>query len=124
MLFIKLIKDCVRETLLYIEENQQYDDILEMSNMKSDKFSHDDICYTCEKLAEAGYIDIYKDLLGNISIKNITYAGHQFLDNIRDDKVWTKTKSILSKFESVSIEIISQTASKVILELIKPIQVS
>lgn len=124
MIFIKLIKDCVRETLLYIEANQQYDEILEMSYMKSDKFSHDEICYTCERLAEAGYLDIFRDLTGNISIKHITYTGHELLDNIRDEKVWSLTKSILSKLESVSIEIISQTASNVILGMINPISVS
>ena len=39
---MKLLKDCVRETRLYIEENQEYDKSLEMSAMKSD-FSYKDI---------------------------------------------------------------------------------
>ena len=53
-----------------------------------------------------------------ILISSITYEGHQFLDNIRDDKVFAKTKAILSKFKSVSIEVISETASKVITNMI------
>lgn len=120
---MKLLKDCVRETMLYIEENQEYDKPLEMSAMKSD-FSYKDICYTCEKLAEAGYINIDKDLLGNISVLSITYNGHQFLDNIRDNKVWSTTKSVLSKFESVSIDIISKTAANVITSMIQTASVT
>jgi len=54
----------------------------------------------------------------SVRISSITYQGHQFLDNIRDDNVYTKTKSILSTFKSVSIEIFSETASKVITSLI------
>ena len=120
---MKLIHDCIREVLLYIEDNQKYDDILNMSNMTS-KYSHEDICYTCEKLAEANFLKINKDLLGNVLILNMTYNGHQFLDNIRDSKVWSNTKSVLSKFESVSIEIISKVASNVILSMIQPTSVS
>lgn len=120
---MKLINDCVREVLLYTEDKQEYDKPLYISNMKS-KYSKDDINYTCEKLAEANFLNIQTDICGNIFILSITYNGHQFLDNIRDNKVWSTTKSILSKLESVSIDIISKTATNVILSMLQPTSVS
>lgn len=50
---------------------------------------------------------------------NLTYDGHKFLDNIRDDKVWKDTKTILSKFSSVSLSFVSSVASNVISQLIQ-----
>ena len=86
-------------------------------------FSNSDLVYTADKLIEAGYLDCIKsrsmdEECPTIIAKSITYAGHQFLDNIRDDKVFAKTKSVLSGLNSVSVEIISETASKVITNMI------
>ena len=46
--------------------------------------------------------------------ESLSFDGHSFLDNIRDNQVWSKSKKILSAFKSVSIEIISQVATNVI----------
>jgi len=48
----------------------------------------------------------------------MTYKWHQFLDTVRDSQVWIKTKKPLSFLKSVSIEITSETTSKVINHLI------
>lgn len=45
---------------------------------------------------------------------NLTLEGHKFLDNIRDNKVWQNTKDIISKFENVSLNIISSVAANLI----------
>ncbi|EJA0843158.1 DUF2513 domain-containing protein, partial [Listeria monocytogenes] len=49
----------------------------------------------------------------------ITWSGHQFLDNIRDDEVWKKTKKTVSKFSSVSVSLLSTISSNVLSQLIK-----
>ena len=119
---MKLNQDCVRDLLLYLEENLILNDLLSIENISLKDYSTEELLYTADKLYEAGYINCSKKIYDNVDlvilVSSITYKGHQFLDNIRDEKVFAKTKSILSTFKSVSIEIISETASKVISNII------
>ena len=119
---MKLNQDCIRDLLLYLEENLKLNDYLSISNISLKNYSSEELLYTADKLYEAGYLKCSRKVYDNtdlmIFVSSITYTGHQFLDNIRDDKVFAKTKSILSGFKSVSIDIISETASKVITNLI------
>ena len=119
---MKLNQDCVRDLLLYLEENLTLVDHLSVENISLKNYSRDELLYTADKLYEAGYINCIRKIYDTtdliILVSSITYEGHQFLDNIRDDKDIKKTKSILSKFKSVSIEIIHETASKVIMNII------
>lgn len=119
---MKLNQDCIRDLLLYLEENLTLNDHLSVENISLKNYSRDELLYTADKLYEAGYINCMRKIYDTtdliILISSITYEGHQFLDNIRDDKVFAKTKAILSKFKSVSIEVISETASKVITNII------
>lgn len=120
---MKLNQDCIRDLLLYLEENLSYQNIVTINNMSLKNYSTSNLVYTADKLIEAGYLDCIKsrsmdEECPTIIAKSITYAGHQFLDNIRDDTVFAKTKSVLSGLKSVSVEIISETASKVITNMI------
>ncbi|MFS8541588.1 MAG: DUF2513 domain-containing protein [Tissierellales bacterium] len=121
---MKLNHECVRDLMLYIEENLEYGYLIKVNDVKIKDYSQDEIIYAADKLLEAGYLDGQKivtlsDKIPEITITSITWNGHQFLDNIRDNKVWEHTKSILSKFSSVSINIISNVAAQVISNLIK-----
>lgn len=115
---MKLNHDCVRDLLLYLEENLNLNSVLSIENISLKDYSTEELLYTADKLYEAGYINCSRKIYDNadlvILVSSITYNGHQFLDNIRDDKIFNKTKSILSTLKSVSIEIVSETASKVI----------
>lgn len=120
---MKLNQDCIRDLLLYLEDNLTYENRVTINYLSLKNYSTLDLVYTADKLLEANFITCikssYVDESGPMIIaKSITYSGHQFLDNIRDDKVFAKTKSIVSAFKSVSIEILSETASKVIINMI------
>ncbi len=118
---MKLNNDCVRELMLYIEENLSFGAYLNVSQIDKLGYTTEDISYTALKLYEAGYIDvsITNCITGtHISIKSITWSGHKFLDNIRDGEIWSTTKRIASKFSSVSISMIENIASQVITNLI------
>lgn len=122
---MKLNHDCVRDLLLYIEENLEYGYYIKVNEVQIGNYSQHEILYAADKLLEAGFINATrKEYIDNpgipvIRINSITWNGHQFLDNIRDNKVWEYTKGILSKFSSVSIGIISSVAAQVISNLIK-----
>lgn len=124
---MKLNQDCLRDLMLYLEDTLTMRNYILIDCYSNDtfleKYNIDDLRYTALKLIEANYIDAstrkFLDVaVPEIRIKSITFTGHKFLDTIRDDKVWKKTKNVLSGFKSTSIEIISETASKVITNLI------
>ena len=113
--------DCVRKVLLYLEKTLTLDSFISTQDIQINDYSKEDIIYTIKMLKDAGYVNAqfcgYDDQQ-IYYVSSLTWSGHQFLDNIRDNVVWRKTKSILSKFASVSLEITSQVASQVITNLI------
>lgn len=117
---MKLIHECVRDVLLDAEENLSLFGSISSSDIQTrlSKYSHDDIYYTCLKLNEAGFIKTDFYLSGTAEIEEITYNGHLFLDNIRDDNVWKKTQNILSNFTSTSLGIVQNVAVQVISSII------
>lgn len=122
---MKLNHNCVRDLLLFIEDNLTYSTYIYVNEIQLEGYTQEEIIYSADKLLDAGYITatrkvfISSDGTPQIEIKSITWDGHQFLDNIRDNKVWEQTKGILSKFSSVSIGIISNVAAQVISNIVK-----
>lgn len=120
---MKLNYDCVRDVLLYLEDNLSLNNSITFpSDIKESlllKYSKDDLLYTVKILLNKKLLlgadnfnhatDMY-----TANIESLSFDGHSFLDNIRDNQVWSKSKKILSAFKSVSIEIISQVATNVI----------
>lgn len=86
------------------------------------KLSHDInlIAYTAQKLFEGGLVERKTQIdpqgtITYIGTGNMTFKGHELLDNIRNDSVWNKAKQkIGSKFNSVSLSIIGSVAAKII----------
>ena len=105
--------------MLYIEDNLKYGQTLDLTYMFSESFSFEDIAYTCDKLEEAGFIEIQHNIAGSLTVLGLTYDGHVFLDNIRDASVWKKTKAKISKFTSVSLPIIQNIAAQIIVDSLK-----
>lgn len=120
---MKLNHDCIRDLLLYIEENSSYSNKIDLDTVILKNYSTEEILYTADKLIEANLLDCirsirYNNNLPKIVVKSITFEGHKFLDNIRDNAVWKNTKNILSKFTSTSIGIVGDIASQVISKII------
>lgn len=117
---MKLDRDCVRDLLLFVESLDhgqvvQSDDLGNIPALAS--HSAETITYTVEKLDEAGFLNVkFMRVLGGedpFFIKSITWDGHQFLDNIRDDGIWKETKKVTSKIASVSVGILADVAASV-----------
>ena len=75
------------------------------------------LAYAIKKMCEAHIIeaDIHRganhDIL-SCNIYDISFYGHQFLENIRTESVWEKTKSIASSIGNHSLKFIEDTAQK------------
>lgn len=119
---MRLNHDCVRETMLYLERTLEYTGAINLSDFTLEGFTYEDTIYTLQKLSEAEYISatVKQDVTGDILIyvHSITWEGHRFLDTVRDNKVWTGTKKILSTVSSSSISFVSTIASQVLTNLI------
>ena len=83
------------------------------------KFANDknkdkeDLQYTIIKLVEGNLITANLRYASNnlqIYSVNLAYQGHEYLNNIRDNKIWKNTKKISSKLSSVSLEILKSIA--------------
>lgn len=118
---MKLNQDCVRDVLIYIEENLPYGDELQATDIKISNYTINEILYTVSLLYDENYIkaiQIKGFECNSYIIQSLTMRGHELLDNIRDSKVWKKTKETTSKFASVSLKILSSVASGVLTSMI------
>jgi hypothetical protein len=113
--------------MIAIEENIILEDDLAFHNLRIQgmqklipKYSLGEIAYASVKAVEADLIDAniidYDSGIADIIYLGLTYEGHQFLDNVRDNKIWSKTKAILSKIGGASLKIISSVATSQITE--------
>lgn len=117
---MKLDRDCVRDFLLALESLEPGEN-LTSSNYHSKpqlaSYNRDVIIYTAEKLDEAGFINVkFMPVLSGdkpFIATSLTWHGHQFLDNIRDDGVWKETKKVASKVASVSLNILADIAASI-----------
>src|SRR5665647_3533983 len=100
---MKLNHDCVRKLLIYLEDNLKIKPNgiqkgIKLRDITQDKefceFIQEDIFYSADKLVEAKYISVTdKDVSPKFMIiKDITWNGHDYLDSIRDPKVWGEVK--------------------------------
>ena len=121
---MKLNIDCVRDVLL-VAETCPFNSSLhfkELSEQLSDYYD-DDIAYTCLKLKEANLLSVVTKTIGSrttvIKINDISFSGHEFLNNIREPSVWDNVKAIGDKIGANSISAFMQIAANVINVLIQ-----
>lgn len=108
--------DIVRHILLETEQAESYS--LDSSRMTTEEWDSDEVSYNAEIMVEAGLLDAsVSQTLGRrypeVLIKRLTWEGHDLLDTIRDDTVWTKTKAKLG-----------ETVGTAALEVVKAVAVS
>ena len=87
------------------------------------EYSKEDICYTCLKLREGGFItavlsDVQRNYMPEVvCLMDITYRGHEFLNGVRDPKIWVKIKNVAKLAGNTAI----QTLGTIALEVAKKI---
>lgn len=135
---MKLDHDLIRDVLLFVESHC-------ISNTDTDgtetfvnnpiywrtvfederldcRYDIDDIKYCLVVLYEAGFIEAkvwhvrggYHDML----IRDLTWQGRTFIENITSDTVWNRTKQAVGSIGRVSMEAMSQVAGAIAAQLI------
>ena len=121
---MKLEPDIVRSLLLALEDKLRLNNELEYpcvfiddvcSSVYLTRYSMPNIAYTVLKLKEAGYIDAYIEnsdgRIGSVCFSNITYAGHQFLESVRNQANWNKTKEVAGKAGNFTLKVLESIST-------------
>lgn len=118
---MKIDNDCVRDLLLTIEKVTNYKSPFDYYGVKS-KYetlsSHegDKLSYHLRYLIMADILftpdGFHGKKPGEFHV-DLTPKGHEFLNTIRDGKVWSKTKELIGEACSFSLKIVSATAEGV-----------
>jgi hypothetical protein len=105
--------DTIRKILLKSEELSP-DDTLRPSDFNEDRA--DEIAYHVKLLDEAGLIKAsiveYSGGAGiHFDLERLTWSGHDFLDAVRNESIWSKTKAkITDKGGAMTFDLIKSVA--------------
>ncbi|APJ12273.1 MULTISPECIES: DUF2513 domain-containing protein [Bacillus] len=111
---MRLKNEIIRDVLLSLEEELGFeqemnkDEFLSIDKIKN--HNKDDVLYTLKKLHEAGLIHVIFTHDYSFVILDISFEGHQFIENIRDPEIWAKTKSAVNKVGGASLNVIGELA--------------
>ena len=89
-------------------------------NLQIDGYDVETIAYHCDLLFDAGLIKSYKtqyasDRIYFFSVGALTWEGHDFLDKIRENTMWNRTKnSIKENALPMTLEVIKSVATSFI----------
>ncbi|NRT76353.1 DUF2513 domain-containing protein [Clostridium beijerinckii] len=120
--------DCVRDILLTVENNE-FGNHFKLTKLceKIPNYTQDEIHYACLKLYEGEYLDlntlnIIDQTMPTIkSINDLTFQGHEFLENIKSTSNWDKVKNGCKTVGSFSLPVIRTIATQLITEAIKKV---
>lgn len=122
--------DLAREILLEIEEQYISTAIYDLEIKGYDMAT---VAYHCKILHEAGLISAYKAQYANndiwsFGVGSLTWEGNDYLDKVRDNSTWSKTKNIIKEkglplifdtIKTISSAIITAAAEGVANSIIK-----
>lgn len=91
--------DLIREILLLIEEQHTG---VAIYGFEVDGYDLSVVAYHCKLLKEVGFISDYKasyaeNTIYNIAVGGLTWEGNDYLDKVRDNTIWKKTKDTIKK---------------------------
>jgi hypothetical protein len=108
--------DLIRDLLLRIESNPEMDGTREFylntpEEMGISGYSTEEVAYNLGLLINAGFVD-GAVTIGNPMqvVRGLTWEGHEFLDNIKNDDIWAKTKKRFSNLSGVGLRIVAALA--------------
>ena len=109
--------ELVRKVLFAIEEQCEDEPLY---NLEIEGYSMNAVAYHCKILHDAGFVSDYDagysdNQLEMFGVGALTWNGCEFLEKIRQDTVWNKTKDIIkTRGLSMGLDVIKDVASNVI----------
>ena len=123
---MRLNPSCIRAILLAVENKTDFKTpfVYDKESPKSDylaEFSHEEILYHIKQAHDAGFFDgiTYYNAGNLIYIGDLSFKGHEFLANIRNDTFYNKVKDIGAELGVQSLKDLTQIALSAASLLIK-----
>ncbi len=108
--------DLIRRILFKLEEKAVPEDFLMSDQIQG--FDRATVAYHFKLLHQAGLIEgMDNSSIGQFDfyVTGLTWQGHEFLDNIRNDTLWQKVKAtVQSKSLDLSFDVIKTVATNLI----------
>lgn len=115
--------DLVRSILIYVENAA---DEVDADEMATERWPIETVAYHVRLMAHHGLVDVSRDardMNGNtieLTVAGITWDGQDYLDSIREPKVWGRIKKALAgTVGSTTLDVVRQTASMVALAMVR-----
>jgi hypothetical protein len=107
--------DLIRDLLLFVESDSRFDGVQGLapsvpSDMGISNHSMKEIIYHLNLLLKEKFLDGIPRLVRAPIISNLTWQGHEFLDDIRDPDIWDKTKERAKGITSIGLAFIWEIA--------------
>lgn len=112
---MKLDKDAIRSILLAIESDTGNPMI--PKDIEIPGLSQQETAYHVELLAEAGFLEAKRLVtfqLYDWKPTRLTYAGHEFLDTVRDNEIWRLTKEGAQKVGAHSVTFLFEVGKAIL----------
>lgn len=114
--------ELIRKILFTIES--QYVDVA-IYNLKVEGVDVKTVAYHCNLLHQAGLLKTFKGNyadgeLYSFCVGALTWEGHEYLDKIRSDTVWNKTKTVIKdKGLPLVIETVKEISTAIITSMVQ-----
>lgn len=112
--------DLVRTILLRVEDAHEPLDLADLVEKDASEEDEQVVAHHVSLLVEqAGFmkgIDVSSHDGDNWIDLSLTWAGHEFLDNVRDPDVWRQTKVGAKKAGGFSLQILAKIAEAVVMD--------
>jgi Hypothetical protein (DUF2513) len=106
--------DLIRQLLLRIEQDPKLDGRewihFDPSELGLADRSPEEIGYHLAMLIKADFVEGRIGIEAVPVISKLTWEGHEFLDNIKNDNIWNKTKSRIGDLTTVSLKVFASVA--------------
>lgn len=119
---MKLNPECMRDVMLQIEKLWKIE-IDDRGNIKNGflhisvlysalpSYTKEDIYYSLFNLKQAGYIEVsnmpFDNSISEYCVNHMTFAGHEFLNRVRDTKNWSKIQKGMNALRNYSLDAIT-----------------
>lgn len=115
--------DLVRSILIYVEKAE---DEVDAEDLVTDSWPFEIVAYHIRLMAHHGLVDLSddtRDMNGetlSLTVSGLTWDGQDYLDAIRDPKVWAKVKKTVKEaIGSTTFEVVRQTGALVAMSMVK-----
>ena len=114
---MRLNPDCIRDILLIVEKYATYSNDVEQEIVfqeLEDTYNHEEILYHIRQCEASGLFLKVQYFFGGFSIVDLSPEGHQFVNDIRQDTNWNRTKEVAKVVRQATyIDIVSRFTAQV-----------